>query len=241
MKKPLILLDWGACIDRQFNTQGMMMHKAYDWAVAANGGLPVVPMDQNCIKEYVEMGDGLLLPGGMNYAPENGWASYMDEVGHARKECFETELYQAFKKTGKPILAICDGYQKVNCEEGGTLHLNLGQRYGTTHFLTAHKVNTTENSFIREVWGDDFYINSYHVYFVDKLGKDLVITARSPEGVPEALEHVSLPIYGFQFHPERMRGDNCFPAEGVDGNLVFRKFIELCARVRDERGRNQGA
>lgn len=232
-KKPVIMLAWGACIDRQFTTQGMMLSKAYDWAVVANGGIPLVPLDQSCIQEYCDMADGLILPGGMNYSPLSGWSAYLDMEGHARKESFEADIYQVFKEAGKPILGICDGYQEINCEEGGTLDLNLGAMYGTTHFLTAHTVKTEPGSFIRDVWGDDFYVNSFHVYVVDQLGKDLKITARSPEGVPEAIEHVSLPIYAVQFHPERMRGDLPFPAEGANGDAMFQRFIETCAEVRD--------
>ena len=232
-KKPIILIAWGSCLDDQFTAQSMMLVKAYDWAIAANGGMPMVPLDQSCISEYCAIADGLLLPGSMGYSPFPDWDAFSDIEGHARKESFESELYTVFKSAGKPILGICDGHQKINCEQGGTLDLNLAERYHVTHFLTAHKIKTEPNSLLHEVWGDEPIVNSYHGFAIDKLGNDLKITARSLDGVPEALEHVSLPIYGLQFHPERMRGDNIFPSEGADGDLIFQKFIKKCAEIRD--------
>jgi putative glutamine amidotransferase len=46
-------------------------------------------------------------------------------------------------------------------------------------------------------------INTSHRYHVTELGEGLVVSARSDDGVIEALEHKTLPIIGFQFHPER--------------------------------------
>ena len=232
--KPVIMIAWGPCTERSFTAPGMMLYKSYAWAIAANGGIPLVALDHNSIQEYCEIGDGLLMPGGMGYSPIDGQETSTIE-GHARKEAYESDLYHAFKRAGKPILGLCDGHHKINCEEGGTLLLNVAEVYKVTHFLTAHKLKTTPGSFINEVWGDDFYVNSYHGFAVDKLGDNLKITACSPEGVPEALEHESLPIWGVQFHPERMRGDNIFPAEGVDGDLIFKKFLSKCAEIRDQR------
>jgi hypothetical protein len=46
-------------------------------------------------------------------------------------------------------------------------------------------------------------INTSHRYHVTELGEGLVVTARSDDGVIEAFEHKTLPVTGFQFHPER--------------------------------------
>ena len=230
-RKPVILICWGACVEPHFLTQGMMMTKNYGWVVSANGGIPIVPLDANSIDTYCEMADGLLLPGGMYYTGVRKKNMLHAIEGHARKEAFESELYDRFKKTGKPIFGICDGEQKINCCQGGRLAL-VTPRYHTTHYLTAHEITNEPDSFVAEAWGHTATINSYHELSVEVLGKDLKVVAKSPEGVVEAIEHKSLPIYGVQFHPERMRGDNVFPAEGNNGDDLLRPFIRRCAEIK---------
>lgn len=65
-RKPIIMISWGPCIDNKFFTQGMMVSKAFAWAIANNGGIPLVPLDHhdNTPEEYAAMADGLLMPGG---------------------------------------------------------------------------------------------------------------------------------------------------------------------------------
>jgi putative glutamine amidotransferase len=49
------------------------------------------------------------------------------------------------------------------------------------------------------------------------------------DGVIEALEHDSLPVWSVQWHPERM----CFSHrrnDMADGSLVFRFFLEQCLK-----------
>lgn len=234
-EKPIILIAWGGGLDPEFSAQSMMLTKAYAAVVTNNGGIPLVPLDQNCIEAYCVMADGLMFPGAMYYAPP-GYKDFNDRIeAHARKETFETAIYAAFRKAEKPVLGICDGHQKINCLEGGCNDLSVWKKYGTNHALTAHEISIEEGSFLYEIWGSSAVVNSFHNFSADQIGGSVRITARSPEGIPEALEVEGLPIYGVQFHPERMCGDNPFPVEGNDGNQVIRKFIEICETVRDTR------
>jgi putative glutamine amidotransferase len=232
-KKPVILIAWGPCLDLQFYAQGMMLTKAYEWAVAGNGGIPLMPLDRSCIEDYAERCDGLIFPGAMNFKPLPGIPQEKIIEGHARRDEFQKALFDAFKAKGKPIMGICEGHQKVNCCLNGSILLDLAESSGVGHFNTAHTVKTKKGSLIEKIWGDDFYINSYHNYYVDRLGDDLEITAVSPQGNVEAVEHKSLPIFGFQFHPERMRGDDKIPAEAPEADPLFRWFIDLCGQIRD--------
>ena len=55
----------------------------------------------------------------------------------------------------------------------------------------------------------------------------------SADGVIEAIEHTSLPIFGVQWHPERM----CFGkarTDTVDGAKIFEQFIDLCGRSQKD-------
>ncbi len=235
-KKPIILIAWGPCTDLQFYSQGMMLTKAYEWAVVGNGGIPMMPLDITCIDEYVELADGIIFPGAMNFKPLAGIPLEFTTQGSARHDEFEKKIYDAFKAAGKPIMGICEGHQKINCCEGGTLFLDLQETTGVAHMTTAHKIKTEPGSTIARLWGDDVYVNSYHNFHVNKLGDGLKITSVSPQGNVESLEHETLPIFGYQFHPERMRGDNVFPAEGADGDKLFSDFIRIAKDVRDGKG-----
>jgi anthranilate/para-aminobenzoate synthase component II len=44
----------------------------------------------------------------------------------------------------------------------------------------------------------------YHSLIVDEtsLPKELIVTARTDDGAPMALEHATWPVFGVQFHPE---------------------------------------
>lgn len=231
MKKPIILIMWGSCLDNAFTSHGMMLTKAYSAAITAAGGIPILPLVQSQIDDYVAMADGLLLPGAMGYIPRPELARTLALERYSRQADFESVLYQAFRKTGKPILGICAGCQKINCEEGGNLQLDFRKTFGREHHQgVTHTVETLPGSWIANLWGSHFAINSYHGFKIAKLGDDLRITAYSEEGIPEVIEHDTLPIYGTQFHPERMCGDFPNPPEGPNSDPLFRSFIEMCLK-----------
>lgn len=79
-----------------------------------------------------------------------------------------------------------------------------------------HPILIEKDSWLHGALGDECCVNSYHNFALDRIADSVKLTACSPEGVPEAIEHESLPIYGVQFHPERMRGDAVFPAAESD-------------------------
>lgn len=235
MKKPIIMIMWGSCLDNQFLSQGMMLTKAYSAAITAGGGIPLLPLVQSQIKEYLEMADGLLLPGGMSYVPRPQLSKNLAQERFSRQSDFESELYQAFKASGKPILGICAGCQKINCEEGGTLELDFRRKTGIEHHMgSTHSVEAVPGSLLEQLFGKNFCINSYHGYKINQLGKNLKVTLLSPEGIPEGIEHTELPIFGTQWHPERMRGDFPNPPEGPDMTAFLRHFIRLCMERRDK-------
>ena len=235
MKKPIIMIMWGSCLENQFLSHGMMLTKAYSAAITAGGGIPLLPLVQSQVMEYVKLADGLLLPGGMGYVPRPQLGRHLAAERFSRQSDFESELYQAFKAAGKPILGICAGCQKINCEEGGSLELDFRRNTGIEHHMgSSHAVKAAAGSLFDQLFGDHFRINSYHGYKISQLGEQLKVTLLSPEGIPEAIEHLKYPIFGTQWHPERMRGDFPNPPEGPDTTVLFRHFIRLCGERRDQ-------
>ena len=70
-------------------------------------------------------------------------------------------------------------------------------------------------------------MNSSHHQAVDIPGKGFRTVMQSEDGVTEAMQHESLPIWSVQWHPERM----CFGfrrEDTADGSGVFRFFLEQC-------------
>lgn len=47
-------------------------------------------------------------------------------------------------------------------------------------------------------------INTSHYYCIGRLADGFEVTATAEDGVIEAIEHRTLPITAFQFHPERL-------------------------------------
>ena len=234
MKKPIIIMMWGSCLDRSFTTHAMMLSKSYAAAISAAGGIPIMPLVQEQIPELVALGDGLLLPGGMSYVPRPELSAALKAERFSRQSDFESVLYQAFKKAGKPILGICAGCQKINCEEGGNLVLDFRHEKGIEHHLgSTHTVTCTENSLMSQLFGKEANVNSYHGYRLDKIGANLKVTQLSKDGIPEAIEYDTMPIVGTQWHPERARGDFPNPPEGPSSEPLFHWFMNVCRQVKN--------
>jgi len=74
-------------------------------------------------------------------------------------------------------------------------------------------------------------VNSTHHQAVKALAPGLRVTARSVEGIIEGYEHETLPIFGVQFHPERLTGilwDDRTP----DFHPFFAHFIRMVKKAK---------
>lgn len=176
--------------------------------------------------------DGLILCGGSDTHPKyygedlNGSVN----IDLDRDEC-EMALAEAFIKAGKPILGICRGCQLLNIYLGGNLiqHIDTFEDH-KKEGDAVHEVVAVDEGVASLLYGSSFFVNSMHHQAINKLGEGLKITLRSKkDGIIEAIEHESLPIIGFQFHPERMcltrRRDDT-----VDGIDIFKYFIGVCTK-----------
>ena len=92
-----------------------------------------------------------------------------------------------------------------------------------------HTAHIAPGSFLYPVYGPDCTVNSSHHQGIENLGNGLRVVMTSEDGVAEAVEHETLPVWGVQFHPERM----CFAHrrnDTVDGSAVFRFFLDQCRK-----------
>lgn len=209
---------------------------AYIRAVDLAGGIPVLTAETSA-EEYAEMCDGLILSGGQDLNPAMlgeeklnntvQWDDIRDE--------YEMKLFKAFMAKGKPILGICRGFQFINVALGGGLYQDLVEQMGVVHMNVdiRHKITTKEGSLLHKMFGPEFRVNSTHHQAVRELGEGLIGTAYSVEGICEAFEHETLPVYGTQFHPERLTNllwDDRTP------NFApwFDHFIQLCTKNEEK-------
>ena len=209
----------------------------YCRAIQNAGGTPLITAGGDP-EAYAALADGILFTGsGSDITPSLYGQENQGSLGCDRElDDMELRLFEAFVKAGKPILGICRGQQLINVALGGTLIQDvpsqkpeaIAHRNDDEAVTTFHPVSCLPGSRMEALFGPSLLTNSYHHQAIDTLGSGLVATARTEDGIIEAIEHESLPILATQFHPERMTGEeqtNC-------PNMLplFRHFIDLCAK-----------
>ena len=202
----------------------------YIEAVNRTGGTAVArycPVYEDCY-------DGLILCGGNDISPERYGETVngSTDIDEKRDEA-EFELLKSFIAVKKPVMGICRGHQLINVALGGSLDQNIPEadlHRNKKDFYIAHKVTSQEGSICRKLYGEVFSVNSSHHQAIKNKADGLKITL-TYGNVIEGFEHKTLPIFGVQFHPERM----CFSQkrdDTVDGAKIFEYFIGLCRRLK---------
>lgn len=169
---------------------------------------------------------GLLLPGGGDIHPRfyGGVREDCREVDEARDQR-ELSLIAAFLAAGKPILGICRGLQVLNVALGGDLRQHVeghGQVRGTDGLHA-----TRASGFLRDLYGSRFTVNTAHHQALGRLGRGLQAVQWTADGVVEGAAHRSLPLWGVQWHPERLE-EGGRRRDTVDGGRLFSFFLEQC-------------
>ena len=177
--------------------------------------------------------DGLVLCGGGDldsalFGQENNGSNPPDPV----RDRAELALFDAFFRAGRPILGICRGMQVINVALGGDLIQDLPPALRPFHAPAGkedliHPIRAAEEGILYPLYGRVFPVNSAHHQAVGRLGEGLRACAWAEGGFPEALEHTRLPVWGVQFHPERLALRR--RSDAVDGAPLLRQFLALCA------------
>ncbi len=170
--------------------------------------------------------DGLLLAGGSDIDPALYGAPRDPRSGRADhdRDSLECTLLRQALNGGLPVLAICRGMQFLNAFLGGTLVQHI-EGHLCPRQQTAHQIRITPHSRLETILGaDEYAVNSRHHQCVDRVASELVVVARAPDDVPEALE---LPgdsfVLAVQWHPEDR-------TDGPDGKL-FGAFRDALKRA----------
>lgn len=234
--KPLIGVVSTTDLNR-FNMPATTVPLAYTTSIEKAGGVPIIfplTQDKDLHLAMAEQVHGFLFPGGIDIDPCFYNEAPRKELGQVDRDLdlFQLAVLNLALARKKPVLAICRGCQLVNVALGGTLFQDIPTQFDTPTFKhmqdvisfeTDHEVDMEPGSRLYNLFGPHMRINSRHHQSIKTPGKDLVITARSPDGVVEAAQHRSLPVDLVQWHPELLmqKNDDMLP--------LFRAFVEKCS------------
>ncbi|WFA08198.1 gamma-glutamyl-gamma-aminobutyrate hydrolase family protein [Tissierella sp. Yu-01] len=217
------------------------LNDTYINAVYKGGATPIIiPILKNGehIEDYLEIVDGIVFTGGGDVSPLYFGEDPINELGQIDydRDLIEMALFQKAYEKGIPIFGICRGLQLLNIALGGDIYQDIYiqvpnvQGHTCMHNIQEgyHVINILEDSILYDIFKKNkLVVNSQHHQAIRKLGDNLKITARSNDGVIEAVESTNNKfVLGVQFHPEAM-------AVKYDEFLKpFRYFIDRCENLQ---------
>jgi putative glutamine amidotransferase len=181
--------------------------------------IPVLetPLDVAQILAHV---DGIFFPG----SPSNvepawyaGSPSVPGTLHDPHRDATTLSLIPRAVETGVPVFGVCRGFQEMNVAMGGTLHQRVHEVQGfndhredkeqplDVQYAPAHDVVLEPGGMLSKLAGADrITVNSLHGQGVDRLGPDLAVEARAPDGLIEAfrVKHAANFALAVQWHPE---------------------------------------
>ena len=215
-------------ITGNFNEGQLKLLPGYFRSIEAAGGTPVVIPPRRkpdvSLISLIDRIDGLLLSGGADINPilmGEDPVPALHGINNER-DAFELALTRLAYNRQVPMLGICRGIQVLAAALGGTViqdiatamphstlvkHSQDADRGVATHFVTAEA-----DSVVGQLLGTRFAVNSFHHQAVGEPGPHFRVTARSADGVVEAIENTDMKsIIGVQWHPECFwpEGDSC--------------------------------
>ena len=209
-----------------------MAGEKYLTAIAEGaGGIPVLlPAlgDVLDIEEVLRHLDGVVLPGSSSNVEPHRYAGSPSAPGtlhDPQRDATTLTLIPRAVQMAVPLLGICRGFQEMNVAFGGTLLQRVHETPGhldhrddesaelDVQYGPAHEVRLEPGGLLNNLAGvDQILVNSLHSQGVERLGEDLVVEARAPDGLIEAFQVRNAPRFAVavQWHPEWQVMDNPF-------------------------------
>jgi putative glutamine amidotransferase len=201
-------------------------------AAVADGAqaVPVVipSLGSQPLEDILGSFDGLLFPGSPSNVEPHHYAGPPSDTGtlhDPHRDATTLPLISRAVASGMPVLAICRGFQEMNVAFGGTLWQKLHEVEGhrdhrenldaplDEQYGPAHDVELASGGLLEKLAGANrLRVNSLHGQGVQRLGRDLTIEARAPDGVIEAFRVANASSFALalQWHPEWRFQDNPF-------------------------------
>ena len=221
------------------DSDGNHNFKNYITAVEEHGGeAQLLIRGRGTSKEFVANIDGLLLPGGGDIHPDyfnQEWHPKIKYVNEARDE-LEISIFEEAFEEDIPVLGICRGIQVMSVAMRGSLYQDIETVYPQDALIhpsvsgkdSRHNIEIEPESMLGEIIGKRLdEVNSAHHQAVDDIGDGFVVTARSEDGIVEAIENPSKSfMVGVQYHPERMTRNEKFSEHRWK---LFEAFLEAAS------------
>jgi putative glutamine amidotransferase len=179
------------------------------------------------IEQISQIVDGWLIPGGDDIdASRFGQENHPNvSLQDPARYSFEHDLWEVLP-VEVPVFGICYGCQFLNVVRGGTLIQHLpdvpGVQVHTGGGLQEYNV-APGSALASVVAGALTSGKSYHHQAVDRVADGMSVSARSQDGVVEALEATDRPwVIGVQWHPERTLDDK-------NSRALFSNFVQAAS------------
>ena len=211
MSRPRI----GVTLDADEGGARYQLKASYVEAVLAAGGLPILlPHAPESAAAYLALLDGLVVTGGaFDVPPELYGEARRSACGPTRpaRTAFEKDVLEAALAARLPALGVCGGMQLLNVVRGGTLYQDLvadaglsGHEQPAPKDVPSHEARVAPGTQLAALVGaGPLLVNSTHHQAVREPGAGVLVSARAPDGVAEAIELPDLPFaLGVQWHPE---------------------------------------
>ena len=233
-------------ITGNFGDKGCELAKGYYQSVLEASGSPVVIppyTDASAMSALLDELDGIILSGGSDMNPLLVGEEPIPQLHGINPERDVPELMlirQAYERQ-IPILGICRGIQMLAAALGGSIYQDLGVQYQDAPLIkhsqdlvreqASHTVYIEQDSMLGRIFTQSglgtgekgeyvLPVNSFHHQAVRCPGELFKVSARSSDGVIEAMEsneHKS--ILGVQWHPE------CFILAGDRSHMPIFKWL----------------
>lgn len=184
--------------------------------------------------------DGLLLTGSLSNVHPDRYAGNLGPsslpLDPWRDACTWGLLDRCLAQ-GKPVFALCRGFQELNVYAGGSLDQmvhevpgRIDHRSPTSHvpeikYGAWQRVEVTPGGVLAKALNahDPILINSLHLQGVDRLGEGVTVEATASDGLVEALsiDRARAFCLGVQWHPEAL-------PENPVSVALFDAFVDAC-------------
>lgn len=206
----------------------------YEWLEENNVPYIILDWEKNNFDD-IKKCSSLLLTGGADIFPEfyNDWEDGENRDDYIpQRDGFEFKLLEYAFGCNYPILGICRGLQLINCKLNGSLINDIETIRKTNHRKISdtedryHDVAVKNGTLLFEVTGaENGTVNSSHHQAIDRLGEGLIVSAKAPDGIIEAVEWEDKdgkPFFlAVQWHPERISDKS-----GVFSKNIIERFRE---------------
>jgi putative glutamine amidotransferase len=208
--------------------------KAYVKTCQSAGTQVIILPSAEKAEERMPLVDGIVLAGGPDVDPAyyRQGVSVLNRSIDPWRDRFEIDAVRYCLNNELPVLAICRGIQVLNVALGGDLYQDIYAEYGSRlqheqkapRWYGTHSVELVSGTLLQKAMGESkIRVNSFHHQALHRLGKDMVPTGISEDGLVEAVEVINHPFaVGVQWHPEDMTEHH--PEQAA----IFAAFVEAC-------------